>query len=360
MSEKSTKQHRIGMANIGNTCFLNSTVQALRYTKPLAEYLCGDAWQAHRHPDRKGHELVQETSEIFKILCTEGEGRMVVPGKFVHAFLSFSDEAGFDDIRRGGQADAAEAIQILLDGIHTQQAREVHMNITGASETPEEKEYIRSLESWSSFFRKTYSPIVSIFFGQSKANVVCESCKHTTASRYEPLELMKLPIPGSETAGAPAPTLQDCIAASLATEKLEDYVCDSCKTKGTSSVHYAISRFPDRLILSLKRFTNRGAKVHALIRYNPECVDFSTWNAWPNIQNKRDCVYRVYAVIDHYGGMRGGHYNMRVRDDNGSSPEWLLYDDGSCSSSSDGGSPSADTYVIFLEKIKVDSRNERE
>jgi len=346
-------QHRTGMANIGNTCFLNSCVQALRYTAPLADYLCGETWKNHRHPERKGHELVQETSEIFKILCTEGEGRMVVPGKFVHAFHKFSEDAGFDEIRQGTQADAAEAIQILLDGIHTQQAREVQMNIMGNSDTAEEKEYIRSLESWASFFRKEYSPIVNIFFGQTKANVVCESCKHTTASRYEPLELMKLPIPGSETAGAPAPTLQECIAASLATEQLDDYVCDACKKKGSASVNYSISRFPDRMILSLKRFTNRGAKVHALIRYNPDCIDFSAWNAWPTLQEKSNCVYRVYAVIDHYGSARGGHYNMRVRDDNGPSSEWLLYDDGECSSYPAGGSPTADTYVVFLEKIRA-------
>ena len=124
------------MANIGNTCFLNSCIQALRYTKPLAEYLCSDTWKSHRHPERKGHELVQETSEIFKMLCTEGEGRMVVPGKFVHAFHKFSEDAGFDEIRRGVQADAAEAIQIILDGIHTQQAREVSMNITGRCGSP--------------------------------------------------------------------------------------------------------------------------------------------------------------------------------------------------------------------------------
>lgn len=342
------------MANIGNTCYLNSTIQALRYTKPLAEYLCGDAWKQHRHPDRKGHELVQETSEIFKMLCTAGEGRMVVPGKFVNAFHTFSNDAGFDQIHRGVQADAPEAIQILLDGIHTQQAREVIMNISGRSETAEEKEYIRSLESWASFFRKEYSPIVNIFFGQTKANVECESCHHVTASRYEPLELMKLPIPGSETAGAPAPSLKECIAASLATEKLEEYVCDACKKKGSASVHYAISRFPDRLIVSLKRFTNRGAKVHAPIRYNPDCIDFREWNAWPTIQDKNNCMYRVYAVIDHYGSARGGHYNMRARDDNGASPEWLLYDDGACTPCPEGGAPTADTYVIFLEKIYVD------
>lgn len=42
-------------------------------------------------------------SEILKILCTEGEGRMVVPGKFVHAFMKFSEDAVCDAIRNGGQ-----------------------------------------------------------------------------------------------------------------------------------------------------------------------------------------------------------------------------------------------------------------
>lgn len=344
-------QQRTGMANIGNTCFLNVTIQALRYTKPLAEYFCSDSWKKHRHANRKGYDMAQQFSEIFTILCTEAANRTVVPSKFVQAFFSFAKESNFEDIQQGGQADAPEAIQLLLDGLHIQQSREVEMTIAGKANTQDEAELIKSLESWSTFFRKEYSPIVDIFFGQTQMRVVCESCNHTH-TRYEPWELLKAPIPGAEKQGSPAPTLMECIAATFNTEKLDDYVCDTCKQKNTTRIEPRISRFPDHMILSLKRFTNTGSKVRAKITYDENLVDLSQWIAWPSLQRKDSAMYRVYAVIDHMGGFRGGHYMMRARDDNGSQSEWLMYDDASCTNTPLNGSPTPDTYVIFLEKIK--------
>jgi ubiquitin C-terminal hydrolase len=336
--------HR-GLGNIGNTCYLNSAVQALRYSRPFATYFTSDAWRAHRHPEKKGHALAEETAGLLTALAdTTTSASMVVPAKFVRAFVNFAGEIN-DEIRFGAQADAAEAIQILLDGLHTQQAREVSMKVRGDAKTPEAAEYIKSLESWSTFFHKEYSPIVENFYGQTRTRIVCTDC-HAASTRYEPWGVFKVPIPGAEKAGAPAPTLQACIAAALETETLDDYTCDTCKKKGVARIDHSISRFPSHMVLCLKRFTNTGAKVRARIPYDPDEVDMSEWLAWPTLQPARDARYRVYATIEHMGSSRFGHYVSRTRSDS-----WLLYDDARCATSPVGGAAGPDTYVLFLERI---------
>ena len=346
MTTPSSKMHRRGLGNIGNTCYLNSAIQALRHARPFAEYFCTDAWLAHRHAGRKGHALAAETATLLRALNSEsGDVRMVIPSRFVREFITFAQDIN-DDIRFGAQADAAEAVQILLDGLHTQQAREVNMTVRGEATTPEMTEYVKSLESWASFFRKEYSPIVESFYGQTQTRIICTACGNKTV-RYEPWSVLKLPIPGADKVGAPAPVLKDCIAAAFESETLDDYTCDACKKRGSARIEHGLSRLPRNLILSLKRFTNTGAKVRARIAYDEADIDFEDFRAWPTLQLGRDAHYRLYATIEHLGSSRGGHYIMRGRDAEG----WTVYDDGSLHPSPVGGAAGADTYVLFLERI---------
>ena len=332
---------RHGLANVGNTCYLNSAFQALKRARPFVDYLGTDAWERHRHPERKAAALTEETAGLVKALTAPGTGA-VIPTSFVRSFIGFAREFN-DEIRFGAQADAAEAIQILLDGLHTQLSREVRMDITGKPTTPDQEELVRSLESWATFFRKEYSPLVDAFYGQTQTTIQCTSCgKRST--RYEPWSVYKLPIPGSEKAGAPAPSLQDCLRAAVAGETIEDYACEGCKKKGEAKMTHALSRFPQQMILSLKRFTNQGAKVRARIPYDADLIDLGEFRAWPSIHGAQR--YRVVATIEHLGSSRGGHYVMRARE----GAEWVLYDDGAVSKLPNGDA-GPDTYVLVLERI---------
>ena len=338
-----TMNDRHGLANVGNTCYLNSAIQCLRHSTPFRTYLGTAAWEKHRHPERKGGALAEETAGLVAALNAPGN-KMIVPSSFARAFVAVAREYN-DEIRLGAQADAAEAIQILLDGLHTQLSREVRMEITGTPTTKDHSEIIRSLESWATFFRKEYSPLVESFYGQTQTTVTCTECG-SASTRYEPWGVFKLPIPGAERAGAPAPTLQECLRAALAAEMLEDYACDGCKKKGAARMTHAVSRFPSHLILSLKRFTNAGAKVRARIPYDENNVDLGEWRAWPSLQPAHTVRYRVMSMIEHMGSSHGGHYYMRARE----GPSWMTYDDASVSPAENGGAAGPDTYVLFLER----------
>lgn len=250
------------------------------------------------------------------------------------------------------------------------------MVVRGDATTPEMQQNIKALESWTGFFRKEYSTLLDMFYGQTQTRLICERCGHVSDC-YEPWNMLKVPIPGADKEGGMAPTLNECIAAALAPERLEDYVCSTCTaaevellrventaagmpaeelaallkrhvSKGPARKEHTISRFPSNLILTIKRFTNLGQKVRARIPYEEDDINLAAWRAWPTLQPSKDARYRVCATVEHLGTCRGGHYIMRGRDPVDGS--WRIYDDARVSPSPIGGGAGPDTYILFLER----------
>ena len=336
-----------GLPNIGNTCYLNSAFQCLRFT-PLFQSYFGkqESWRKHRHLDRKGYEFAEETANLSKQLnlCERPN-----PRNFVMRFLEIGKSSN-PDLRLGQQEDAAEAMIIILDNLHMQLAHPVKMEITNAdpetmeSLRPDQLELVDSLKSFISYFKKEYSLFVGAFYGQTR--IVLRCLCGAVSTRYEPWSILKLEIPGGSKLGGIAPSLQECFAAAFSSEKIDDYRCETCNAKGTIRKEHSISRFPDTLIVSIKRFTNTGSKIRCSIAYDPDCVDLTPFRAWPIIQTSDMCEYSVVSTIEHLGNSQGGHYVMRHRTDDG----WEIYDDMRVISCPFGGEATPDTFVLVLER----------
>ena len=356
MSRRKTRSQEIlmnGFENIGNTCYLNSALQCLRHTALFQTFFgkTGD-WSSHQHADRKGYKLVTETAKII-----QSDPPIKNPRDFVMGFMEVALDFN-PDIRLGAQADADEAVHIILDVIHTHISRPVIMEIVGSQGktlSSDQSELVQSLESWSKYFQKEYSPFVTAFYGQTQTKLICQTPGCTlTSSIYEPWDQLKLEIPGAEIPGAIAPTLQECFTSAFIPEVPSDFICESCKCVGTTRKEHTISRYPQHLIISLKRFINNGSKIRAKITYDADCIDLTELRAWPAIQDVSECEYRVMSTIEHLGTSRGGHYCMRQRQrqkQGQGQGVWFVYDDETVSISSRGGDPGPDTYVLFLERL---------
>lgn len=340
---------KIGFANIGNTCFLNVVLQALRLSPPMGEIFLGPK-ELQLRPDSKKQAFARAfqilLQDLWRISPPPEARPTMVPRGFFQSLTNVLKDTEDGWYHHGQQADAAEALQYILDSLHDGMYRRVRMTVAGQATTREETSHTKALTSWSTFFEKEYSPIVNHFNGQTQICVQCDRCK-SVSERYEPWLMLKAPIPNAETVGGPVPTMEACLEAAFVSETLDDYQCDTCKSKQKATITNRISRLPSVVILSVKRFTNTGHKVRGRIPWDLDALDFTPQMAFtrdPFTNTRRSPIYETYAVIEHHGSTHGGHYIMFAKQDN----VWYEYDDNSVSTSDPERVVSPDSYILML------------
>jgi ubiquitin carboxyl-terminal hydrolase 36/42 len=334
-----------GLLNLGNTCFLNAVLQALRMCPPLVNYLLKDRTRtpATRRESKKG-PLVSALQLFFADMEAPVEP-VYRPVGIVTALLNTVRACDDDWYQPRQQADAAECIQYLLDGIHDAVYRQVRITIHGEAETREQHSQMKALQSWSQYFAKEFSPIVENFYGQYQICIECTKCKNVS-ERFEPWLMLKAPIPGGHTAGADVPTLEACMSAAFAPEMIPGYACEHCKSPQTAVMTTRISKLPNILLFTFKRFTNTGAKIRGQIDWDLDALSLRPWMAFGRCPFS--CLpisgkFRTFAVIEHCGSARGGHYRMFARKEQ----SWLECDDEAVQAVPTERVISADSYVIF-------------
>lgn len=343
-------EDRVGLANIGNTCFLNVVLQALRYCPPITTIFLNEKDVAVRDESNRKQVLSAFQTlirDFWSVRAPPGSRPSLVPRGFFHNLHKVLRETDDYWYRPGEQCDAAEALQYILDSLHDAMYRRVRMEVSGSGSTADERSQIKSLTSWTEFFSREYSPIVSNFNGQYQIKITCNGCGNVS-ERYEPWLMLKAPIPGADVVGGPAPTMKACLDSAFESEVIEDYACDACKSKQRATKTERISRLPPVTIVSIKRFTNAGHKVRGYIPWDLDNLDFAPWLAFgrdPFSNKSYESQYATFAVIEHHGSTFGGHYRMFARDHTNA---WIEYDDSSVSTVTPDRVITPDSYVMLM------------
>ena len=343
MSTTEKANGRVGLANLGNTCFLNVIIQSIRYCPGLAAYLYSGAYKLHLKSDRSLAPITHEIADVVKCMWgADVKARATMaPRGFISVAARLSDTAGYPDLVSGMQSDAAEFLQFLLDSIHSGISRQVQMDIVGSPKTIHDTTQIKALQSWVDFYRKEYSIIVENFFGQTQTVATCGHCKAISV-KFEPWMMLKVPIPEEDSSPV---TLQECFTKAYEKETLSDYMCDSCKNRGPATLQQSISRLPQVLILILKRFNNQGRKISKQVHVDIDDTDISPWLAFPAVAKHSPAHYSTFAIVEHHGSSRGGHYVSYAKDND----TWLNYDDTSVNElNNTTGLVNNNSYIFFM------------
>ena len=104
---------------------------------------------------------------------------------------------------------------------------------------------------------------------------------------------------------------------------------------------------PEILIIDLKRWGERGQKIHTLVSAPLNNADFTTF-----VQgyNKQSYLYDLFGVYNHSGGSLGGHYTACVKNANG---KWYTFNDTNVSEITDTDIISKQSYCFFYRKKKI-------
>jgi len=150
-------------------------------------------------------------------------------------------------------------------------------------------------------------------------------------------------------------TIDDCFSNFSCQETLDgnnQWYCPSCKQFVCAEKSLSIWKSPKVLIIQLKRFINtkyNSVKLDTPVRFDLE-LNISPYIAGPHEPNEQK--YRLVSIIEHSGGISGGHYTSKtlVQENRQDRGKWYLFNDHISTKIGKPHTNSPNAYVLFYER----------
>ncbi|KAH8606265.1 putative Ubiquitin carboxyl terminal hydrolase [Trypanosoma vivax] len=365
-----------GLLNLGNTCFVNSVIQAIAYTPALAQYFLKVKTTMGRLAV-DGCDYVSVLGETVRGVHDSTGGRYR-PSLIVGNMRLLSPH-----FTQGRQGDAHEFLLHLLDACQ----RSLLRRISGPQKEHRHAEqttglrrivggFLRSTVSWSEQEEINCLKRAGKSQEARDLKIKCDHVRSRAGSgtlvsnTYDPFVTLSIDITGN--------TLEQCLRSFYAPEKLD---AGAYITPRGVRVHAAkqfkLHGVPNVLIIHLKRF-NGFQKVGKHVSYpmvldmTPFCTADGTLKSLRkdregDIKHSGDsvfygasdsdtsvCKYELNAICVHEGSsLHYGHYYSIVRGRNGA---WLLCNDERVSSCDMERARSKPAYILFYSRIEKERR----
>ena len=333
-----------GLANLGNTCFINSSLQVLSHTYELNHFLEQEIYKK-KLKNKCDSALLLECDNLRKILWDSN--CIISPGKFIKTIQKVAQIKDMEMFTGYSQNDLPEFLLFLIDCFHNALAREIKMTISGNPQNETDKIAIQCFEMIKNMYSKEYSEIWNLFYAVHVSEITNLETNIPVKITPEPYFMIDLPIPDNNK----SPTLIDCFNLYVEGEVLEGengWYNEETKEKINIRKKIQFWSFPNILVIDFKRFNARFQKNQIHISFPLDDLDLSEYI----IGYKKEMYkYELYGVCNHSGGVMGGHYTSYVKNANG---KWYHYNDTSVSEIAHIESiitPKA--YVLFYRKKSV-------
>ncbi|CAG7831142.1 unnamed protein product [Allacma fusca] len=310
-----------GFINLGNTCYMNATLQALFHTPAFLNWLL-DELNERDHRDRceRNNQSVHQcticpmSSSVFGVYHRNGN-----PIRPVHIHNKLRTIG--KNFSYGRQEDAHEFLRLLLESM--------------------ERSYLTAVGGHRLDNRsKETTPLGQIFGGYTRGEVRCLTCRHVSTT-FHPHAELQLDI-------REVNNVEDALAFYFQKEKLDnnDYKCEKCKTVQPATKQQFMELAPIVLCIQLKRFRACGSKIKKPIFIN-EKLNLSRFMFKRGNDRNPEAEYRLVGLVTHMGPSPNcGHYTAIAQASNGN---YYQFDDSYVRMTSLNHAQNADAYVIIYE-----------
>lgn len=317
MSSIGTGTGHSGLANLGNTCFMNSVLQIFSHTKEFSKILDAGTYRSKLN-NIADSIILLEWDELRQLMWSQN--CVVAPSKFLHTVQRLATLKGATMFTGFVQNDASEFIHFLVQSFHNAIARPVTMTITGTSENATDKLAIQCFDMIRRMYANEYSEVWDIFYGVHISEIVSTATGTVMRCVPEPYFMIDLGLPPH----IKNPSIEECFDWYVQGEVLEgDNAWLNELTGVKESVQKRISywSFPCILVIDIKRFSHRNVKNQCLVTIDIDTLDLSKYAIG---YRKESYIYELYGICNHSGSVHGGHYTATVRTASG---EWHAFND---------------------------------
>ncbi|KAI4335659.1 hypothetical protein L6164_014288 [Bauhinia variegata] len=382
-----------GLNNLGNTCFMNSVLQALLHTPPLRNYFLSDRHNRYfcqknrnagiagnrstsNHDGGNGNKntricLACDMDAVFSSVFS-GDRTPYSPAKFLYSWWQHAANLASYE-----QQDAHEFFISMLDGIHEKvdkDRRKPHSHGNGECCIAHR-----------------------VFSGILRSDVMCMACGFTSTT-YDPcvdISLELEPNQGNSTKMAAATsshscngeadslnsrqssgtsTLMGCLERFTRAEKLgsdQKFFCQQCQVRQESLKQMSIRKLPLVSCFHIKRFEHSSTKkmsrkVDRYLQF-PFSLDMSPYlsstilrsrfgnRIFPLDGDESDnshelsSEFELFAVVTHTGKLDAGHYVTYLRLSN----QWYKCDDAWVTQVDENIVRASQGYMMFYVQKKL-------
>jgi len=313
----------VGIQNMGNTCYCNTTLQLLRACPEWTVFCLTQSMverTKHLPEDNPNRRVLLAYQDILRSLWSAHRPAYVRPIGFLTEVRKAVLGTPYEMFGMPVQNDSHEYLVYLLDHFHEAMRQEVPSwspSPLPQGLSPEDTMRHMAQNGWNSYLSKNVSPIVHFFFGMMRKTIECQSC-HTKSYRWEVFNTLKVPCEG-------VTFLEWIEKEAMEHSEIEGYRCETCKEKRTASLSSHLWQLPPHLFLTLRRFQFNGQKNMTPCPYqgNPLCL--SPFFAPESTHDSRHDQYELRGISDHHGTHRGGHYSAQFK--HPLTGEWWNMDD---------------------------------
>lgn len=343
---------KVGLKNLGNTCFMNAGLQCLSHIEPLAAYFLNEDFVHEINttsPLTSQGEVARAFADLQKALWQSEAG--VHNPKALRQRLA---EVAPHLFEGDEQQDVQEFLAFCLDGLHEDLNRVIRKPRSMTEEEEQEDERLAEQEgaegaaalAWLRHLEQAKSFLVDLLQGQLRSSLTCSQCGYTS-QRFDPFLYLSLPIAKTMS------QVVDAIAKYLEVEELtgdEQWYCKRCDTKVDAKKKIDLWKLPPVLVLHLKRFeydmiSKKFEKTENRLSMKLSLLDLTEFCS----SSQRDgATYNVVCVANHSGAFGSGHYTATCRVGGVGPGTWYHFNDEVVTPFTGRNVVTRETYVIFL------------
>jgi len=326
-----------GLGNLGNSCYINATLQILSQIDELNDYLLEIDQSMHNIPDTV---VVLEWTGLVKMI--QENHCSILPHRFIENIRMISSKKNRPEFSSNEQNDSVEFFEYMMECIHNS------LNLLDHSVTLQQSGCLQVDNYFKKMMETDCSIVSTLFVGCMLNQYINPITKKVEFYKLEHNHKIELSIPEKkdrERDKEKCLTLYDCFIETFKEDSLHGenaWYDETAKQKKNVLKRCALAYTPSILCLHLKRWRHNLSK-HRIKIVSPFLLDLTPFTIYKEKQS-----YELFGIINHEGGIKGGHYYSYILREK----QWFSMNDQIVRPISSDEVIHESNYCLFYRKIK--------